>query len=209
MILPVRLYGDPVLRKKASPVTRFDDKLKALAQDMMETMYQHNGVGLAAPQIGLSKRLFTALETCKTEATPEDAPAPETIEEKRQRWGVVAEYVMVNPEVLASSGDAYDLEGCLSIPALYIEDVLRSEKLKVRFQDVEGNLHEREVNGHFARVIQHEFDHLEGILFLDRLPEGKKRQFMSENRKALADIQRDAKALLKELKEHPQHFNVS
>jgi peptide deformylase len=210
MILPVRLYGDPVLRKPASPISRFDENLKKLAEDMIETMYHANGVGLAAPQIGLAKRLFTALKTQKDDKpTPEDAPPPQTIEEKRERWGVVGEFVMINPKILHKEGEAFDLEGCLSIPGLYIEEVPRNYKLKLRYQDLTGQSHELEAEGHFARVIQHELDHLNGVLFLDRLPEAQKQSFMDEHRKELAEMQRDAKALLKELKSQPQNFQVS
>ena len=200
MIHPIRLYGDPILRKTASPVTLFDTALEQLAGDMLETMYHYNGIGLAGPQIGLSKRLFVAAEIDKDKAQEEDedAPPPLTIDEKRERWGVVAEHFMVNPEIVSRSGEQPGVDGCLSLPGLFTEDVQREDKITVRHQDVAGNWLERTAEGHFAWVIQHEFDHLEGIFFFDRLPAPAKRAFMQENRSELAAMQREAKAFLKE-----------
>lgn len=208
MILPIRLYGDPVLRKKATPVTKFDAALKQLADDLLETMYHYNGVGLAGPQVGLGKRIFTALHTDKDDDEAEDAAQPKTVAEKRQRWGVVGEYVMINPVIVSNRGTELGTEGCLSLPGLYYEEVSRAEQVTVRYQDITGQQHELEAEGHFARVIQHEFDHLDGILFTERLPERERRDFMDEHRKALADMQREAKAFLKELKDKPQIFEV-
>ena len=118
MIHPIRLYGDPVLRKPASPVTAFDAALKQLSEDMLETMYHYNGIGLAGPQIGLSKRLFVATEIDKDKAQEEDedTPPPLTIDEKRERWGVVTEHFMVNPEILSRGGEQPGVDGCLSLP---------------------------------------------------------------------------------------------
>lgn len=190
-------------------ITSFDDNLKQLAQDMLETMYEHNGVGLAGPQVGVAKRIFVALETRKDEAKDDDRPPPQTIEEKRERWGVVGEHVIINPILSSFEGQAYDVEGCLSIPALYFEEVERSYSLHIRYQDANGETHERLAKGHFARVIQHETDHLDGILFLDRLTAEDKRQFMNENRQALAEMQREAKAFLKNIKEQIQPVKVA
>ena len=212
MIYKVRYYGDPVLRKRAKPVTVFDDNLATLAQDMIETMYAANGVGLAAPQIGLSERLFVALEMGSRDAKDEAAeknmgqegePEAEDLspEEKRERWGVIAEHVMVNPEIISRSGVQHGVDGCLSLPGLFVEEMKRDLRVRVRYQDVTGQAHERDAEGHFAHVIQHELDHLDGVLFFDRLPESERRAFLEEHRRELADFQREAKSYLKELKQ--------
>lgn len=213
MIYPIRYYGDPVLRKVARPVTSFGDELQTLSQDMLETMYDANGVGLAAPQIGLSKRLFVALqiEPLEDEEEPDDAEDLSTLspEEKRKRWGVVAEHVMVNPEVTRRSGEQFGQDGCLSVPGLFVSEMRRDEEVTVRFQDVAGEPHELEAEGHFAHVIQHELDHLDGVLFFDRLPEEERRLFMNEHRKELATLQREAKALLKQYRDNPPFARVT
>ena len=210
MIYPIRYYGDPVLRQPARPVTTFDDDLAQLADDMIETMYAANGVGLAAPQIGVPLRLFVAVETSEEEATDEDveevrdaAPAPAaeaTPDEKRERWGVVADHVIVNPEIVQRVGEQFGQEGCLSIPGLYVENMRRAERMRIRFQDVQGGWHEREVEGYFARILQHETDHLDGVLFFDRLPDAERQAFVEAHRPELAEMQREAKALLRHLK---------
>ncbi len=208
MIYKVRYYGDPVLRKRAKTVKEFDDDLSQLARDMIETMYDANGVGLAAPQIGVSKRLFVALEMGSREAKDEavgqegEAEAEDlSPEEKRERWGVIAEHVMVNPEIISRSGVQYGVDGCLSLPGLFVEEMKRDLWVRVRYQDVNGQTRERDAEGHFAHVIQHEYDHLEGVLFFDRLSEPERKVFLGEHRRELADFQREAKSYLKELKQ--------
>ncbi len=206
MIYPIRYYGDPVLRKHARPVSTFDDELRALSQDMLETMYDANGVGLAAPQIGLPKRLFVALQIEPLEdEEPDEADDLATLspEEKRKRWGVVAEHVMVNPEIVRRSGEQVGQDGCLSVPGLFVTEMKRDEEVTVRFQDVTGAPHELDAEGHFAHVIQHELDHLNGVLFFDRLPEEERRSFMNEHRRELAELQREAKTMLKQLRDNP------
>lgn len=206
MIYKVRYYGDPVLRKRARPVTVFDKKLETLGRDLLGTMYDANGVGLAAPQVGLSTRVFVALEMgsreAKDEAVGEAMNEAELLspEEKRERWGVVAEHVMVNPEIIARNGVQHGTDGCLSLPGLFVEEMKRDARIRVRYQDVLGQSHERDAEGHFAHVIQHELDHLDGVLFFDHLPEPEKRAFLDEHRKTLAELQREAKGYLRELK---------
>ena len=211
MIYPIRYYGDPVLRKVARPVTSFDDELVTLSQDMLETMYGANGVGLAAPQIGLSKRLFVALQIEPVEDEQGEAEDLEAMspEEKRKRWGVVAEHVMVNPEITSRSGEQFAQDGCLSVPGLFVSEMRRDDRVSVRFQDVTGESHKLEAQGHFAHVIQHELDHLDGVLFFDRLPEEERRLFMNEHRKELAATQREAKALLKQFRDNPPLAKVT
>lgn len=212
MIYKVRYYGDPVLRKRAKPVAVFGEKLEKLAQDMLETMYDASGVGLAAPQIGLSKRLFVALELAEQGDEDETEGEVMTSREKRETWGVLAEHVMVNPEITARSGVQYGTDGCLSLPGLYIEKMKRDQRVRVRYQDVTGKKHECEAEGHFAHVIQHELDHLDGVLFFDRLSETEKRAFLEEHRKELAELQREAKGYLRDLKlqePKPKEFGAS
>lgn len=196
MIYPIRLYGDPILRKVAAPVHTFDGALRQLADDMIETMYHYNGVGLAAPQIGIGKRLFIAAELDDAVRDDEETP-PQTIAEKRRRWGVVREHVMVNPTIIARSGTQTGVDGCLSVPGLSVEAMVRDLEVTVRYQDLEGTPRTLRASGHLAHVIQHEYDHLEGILFFDRLPEAERRAFLNAHRRELAAMQREAKAFLK------------
>lgn len=210
MIYQVRYYGDPVLRKAASPVRKFDAELKQLAQDMILTMYHFNGIGLAAPQIGILKRIFIAAEIDPIKrAESKDEDPPETLEEKRERWGVIAEHVMVNPKINNRAGVQYGIDGCLSVPGLSVDEMKRDNDIEVTYQDLEGITHTINASGHFAHVIQHEFDHLEGVLFFDRLSKEEKELFMSENREALLEMQRDAKAFLKDLKDDPDSTRVA
>ncbi|WP_243089313.1 peptide deformylase [Thermus neutrinimicus] len=188
MIYPIRLYGDPVLRKKARPVQDFAG-LKKLAEDMLETMFEARGVGLAAPQIGLSQRLFVAVEY---------ADEPEG-EERPLRDLVRRIYVVANPVITHREGEVEGMEGCLSLPGLYSEEVPRAERIRVEYQDEEGRPRALELEGYMARVFQHEMDHLDGILFFERLPKAKREAFLEENRAELARMQKEAKALLKEL----------
>lgn len=157
MIYPIVAYGDPVLRKQTEEVKTGTKELKKLVEDMFDTMYHSHGVGLAAPQIGISKRVFVM-------------DASELLDE-----GETFKKAFVNPEIIEDIGDdwAYE-EGCLSIPGVR-EDVKRAEALLIRYQDVEGNEYEEEYEDIIARVIQHEYDHLEGILFTDYLSGLKKR----------------------------------
>ncbi len=211
MIYKVRLYGDPVLKKVATPITVFDTKLKQLANDLVETMYHYNGIGLAAPQVGISKRIFIACEfdqQLREESKKDEENPPETIEEKRKSWGVIKEHVMVNPKVSKREGEQEGADGCLSVPGLLIEDMKRDESLHVKYQDLEGNHHELDATGRFAHVIQHEYDHLEGKLFFERLPKAEKEAFIEEHREELLEMQREAKAFLRELKENPSAMKL-
>lgn len=165
-VLPIRKYGDPVLRQKARPQTAFDEALRALAADMIETMQAAGGIGLAANQVGLPHAL------CVVEVSlVEEGAAPRAF---------------VNPEIVQTPGDLVTMEeGCLSIPDIN-EDVERNERITLRFHDLEGNPHEEEFEGVFARVLQHEIDHLNGIFFVDRLS-ALKRRLLKKKLQALAD----------------------
>jgi peptide deformylase len=161
--LKMRHYGSPVLRRKAEPVTVFDDALLDFIEGMIDTLYEQNGVGLAAPQVGVSKRVVII-----------------DISFGEEENEIIA---LVNPEILSSEGECAMEEGCLSIPKVW-EEVTRPERIRVRYQDAEGNVHEDDAEGMLARVVQHEVDHLEGILFVDRLGTVKK-TFLA---RALRDI---------------------
>lgn len=163
-IRPIRIYGDPVLREKAKPVVDFDDSLRALVADLYETMKAYNGVGLAAPQVGVSQRVFVV-----------DVPVDES---RRERFAVV------NPTLDRRSGREAGEEGCLSMPGI-VEDVDRATEVRLRGFDEHGQPFERVVNDYVARAIQHETDHLDGVLFTDRLSP-LKRQFLRKQLDALA-----------------------
>jgi peptide deformylase len=141
-------YPDPILAKRGEPVTVFDEKLKTLVEDMFESMYAAHGIGLAAPQIGIGQRL-----------TVIDVSFKKNPEEK---------VVLINPEVIEKKGKQYEEEGCLSLPEIR-EKVNRAAWVKVRAQDVEGNWFEIDGEELLARALQHEIDHLDGVLFIDHL----------------------------------------
>jgi peptide deformylase len=148
MVREIVTYPDPILQTATEKVVDFDDDLRALAGDMFESMYKAAGIGLAAPQIGLSKRV-----------TVIDLSNQKNPEEK---------IVLVNPEIIHREGKQYEEEGCLSLPDIR-DKVARAAKVKVRAQDLDGNWFEREGTELLARAFQHEIDHLDGILFPWRL----------------------------------------
>lgn len=148
MIYPIVKFPDPILQKPAEPVTVFDDELRKLVDDMFTSMYDAQGIGLAAPQIGISKRL-TVIDL-SFQKKPEDR------------------IVLINPEVIEIKGKQVEEEGCLSLPEIR-DRVVRAAEVKVRAQDADGNPIEVEGTELLARAIQHEIDHLDGILFIFRL----------------------------------------
>ena len=167
MILPIVAYGDPVLKKKATEITSDFADLKSLIANMYETMYGAYGVGLAAPQIGLSIRLFLV----DTSPFAEDEAYSE-LEKKALKSFKKA---FINPEILEETGEEWAFnEGCLSIPNIR-EDVLRKPHIKIRYQDENFDTHIEEFDGLIARVIQHEYDHIEGVLFTDKVSPFKKK----------------------------------
>ncbi len=167
MILPIVAYGDTVLRKKGQEVNSGYPKLNGLIDNMYETMYNAFGLGLAAPQIGLSIRLFII----DTSPLAEDESL--TNEEINDLEGF--KRVFINARIIEEQGEEWAFsEGCLSIPNLR-EDVLRKPTIKIQYLDEKFESHIEEFNGLIARVIQHEYDHIEGILFTDKISNFKKR----------------------------------
>ncbi len=167
MILPIVAYGDAVLKKKAKEIDKNYPKLNELLENMYETMYGAFGVGLAAPQIGLPIRLFLV----DTEPFSEDEDLSE--EDRAQMKNFKKTFI--NAQILEEEGDEWAFnEGCLSIPDVR-EDVFRRPNIKIQYQDENFETHVEEYDGLIARVIQHEYDHIEGILFTDKLSSFKKR----------------------------------
>ena len=164
MILEIRIYGDPVLRKKCAPVEAIDDELRQLAENMQETMYEAEGIGLAAPQVGVPVRLFVY-----------DVRDPD-----------IAPGVLVNPDIVESSGKSKEEQGCLSIPGLS-EIVERKASILVRGLGLDGELVEIRAEGLLSRCIQHEADHLDGVLFLDRVSPLKRKMLLAKWRKQERD----------------------
>ena len=148
MIYPIVKFGNPVLEKPAEPVTVFDEHLKKLVEDMFESMYEAHGVGLAAPQIGISKRLAVIDVTFKEDPH--------------------AKLVLVNPEIIHTEGKHRQNEGCLSIPE-FREPVTRASKVKIRAQDVNGKWFEKTGEDLLARAFLHETDHLYGKLYISHI----------------------------------------
>ncbi len=154
MILPIVAYGHPTLKKVAQDIDKDYPDLDTLIADMYETMYETNGVGLAAPQINKSIRLLVV------DATPFKEDYPDA------KW---LKTVMINPVILEEEGTEWGFEeGCLSVPDIH-ETVMRKPRIKIRYLDADWQEHEKWIDGILARVLQHEYDHLEGTLFVDRL----------------------------------------
>lgn len=171
MILPIVAYGDPVLRKKAANIEKDYPNLKELIENMWETMYNASGVGLAAPQIGRPIRLFLV------DTTP-FADDSELGEEEQKRLNGFKK-VFINAQMQEETGKDWAFnEGCLSIPDIR-EDVTRKDTITLTYQDQDFNTHTETFDGLLARVIQHEYDHIEGILFTDKLSSLKKRLLKS------------------------------
>ncbi|MEM7548872.1 MAG: peptide deformylase [Bacteroidota bacterium] len=157
MIYPIVVYGDPVLKKKAGDIEKGEIDVEELASDMVETMHAASGIGLAAPQIGKPIRMFVV------DGAPLDEPEMKDFQQ-----------VFINPIIEEEMGEEWAFEeGCLSIPDIR-EEIKRKEKLRIKYYDEHWNEHEQEFDGMKARIIQHEYDHIEGILFTDHLTAFKK-----------------------------------
>lgn len=160
MIYPIVAYGDPVLRREADEIDENYEGLTSLIQNMFETMYNASGVGLAAPQIGKSIRLFIVDASSFADEEPE-------LENFKK--------VFINPIILEEQGKEWEFnEGCLSIPGIR-EDIYRKPEITIEYYDENFDLKEETYNGMAARIIQHEYDHIEGVLFVDHIPPLRKK----------------------------------
>ena len=165
MKYPVTVYGDPLLRKKAKTIEKDHPKLDEIIENMWETMYYSDGVGLAAPQVGLSIRMFVIDASSGADEEPE-------LEGFKK--------VFINPEIIETKGDEWTMnEGCLSLPEIR-EDVDRPDEVTIKYQDENFVEHTETYKGFAGRVIQHEYDHLEGVLFVDHLSPLRKRLLKSK-----------------------------
>lgn len=191
MQLPLAKYGDPVLKEKSLPVAEFDGALKKFAEDLTETLYIENGLGLAAPQVGVLKRVFVIDMRRRLNA---DSECKFLIDGKPLPEDIAMPLVAVNPEV-EETGEYIETseEGCLSFPGIYAE-VERSQTVRMEYSDLNGVRHTLECSDLFARCVQHENDHLDGICFVDRLKnkelfkiEGKLRKLRKETRREIRE----------------------
>jgi peptide deformylase len=168
MILPIVAYGDPVLRKVGAEITKDHPDLEKLISDMFDTMYNAMGVGLAAPQVGKAIRLFIVDTKPFTERDEDDDEEDEFTPEEREQLEHFKK-VFINPKIVEEEGEEWAFnEGCLSIPKIR-EDVFRKEKVRIQYFDENFKKHDETYEGLAARVIQHEYDHIEGKLFTDRI----------------------------------------
>lgn len=156
-LLKIKYYPDPILSIKAEAVTDFGPQTQKFFDDMVETMYVEDGVGLAAPQVGVSKRVLIACPTMKQGQ----------------------EFIIVNPVISNPKGKVTAAEGCLSFPGISGE-IERAKEIHLAFQDRHGKHHEMDIKDFFARILQHENDHLDGILFIDRVHFSKRQKMLSE-----------------------------
>jgi len=168
MILPIIAYGDPLLKKESEEITADYPSLDLLVENMFETMYQAKGVGLAAPQVGLNIRLFI-VDGAPFADEEGDEPDPRAVGMETFKK------VFINPVIEEESGEVWAFqEGCLSIPKIR-ENVHRKSDILLSYYDENWAFHEERFSGYAARIIQHEYDHIEGILFTDRLNPLKKK----------------------------------
>lgn len=177
MILPIIMLGNPLLRKKAEEITLFDDELKELISNMIETMDAMNGIGLAAPQIGVSKRLFVLRNYLDTDSDEVQLSDP---------------VIYINPKIIHRSKELlYDEEGCLSIPGVR-GSVYRSEWIEIEAVNEKNEPFRQKIEGFNARVRLHEYDHLDGVLFIDMLSLDQKKKIKHK----LQEIEKKTKSLL-------------
>jgi peptide deformylase len=166
MILKIVKYPEPVLQQPGEPVTEFDDKLRSFVDDMFETMYASQGIGLAAQQVGVAKRV--------------------TVIDLSQGKDAEQKLTLINPEIISSEGKMYEEEGCLSFPDIR-EKVSRAAKVRIRAQDVKGEWFEMDGEELLSRCFQHEIDHLDGVLFIFRMSALKRNLNLRKIRKLQAE----------------------
>lgn len=167
-LLQIYHYPEPVLSKKAEPITDIDDSIRQTANDMIETMYAAPGIGLAAPQVGVSKRLIVL--DCGGR------------DEESQL------IVAINPELIAAEGESFEEEGCLSVPGYYCK-IKRKAQVTVRYRDLDGAEQTISTDGLQAVALQHEIDHLDGVLFVDHLSSLKRGLFKKKYKKILEQME--------------------
>jgi peptide deformylase len=184
MILPILQYGDPILRAKGKRIDEIDDRIRELAANMIETMHAAHGVGLAAQQIGEALQL-TVLDI----SAVEDRPSTLELDGKDADPKSAMPLVLINPEIELRGETEVGLEGCLSFPEI-TADIERAQSVIVRAQNLEGDTIEFEAGGLLARAIQHEHDHLHGILFIDRMRSAAKAALSSRLRRLQKEARR-------------------
>ncbi|MFT3831246.1 MAG: peptide deformylase [Opitutaceae bacterium] len=187
MLLPIVRYNQPVLRKKGAQVTAFDAALRKLADDMVETMHEAEGIGLAAQQIG------QAIQFCVVDLRPTEAEFTWELDGRKPPLDLFMPMAIANPKITVLPGKetSYE-EGCLSFPGIR-GDVIRPDAIRVEFQDTEGATHTLTCTGLFSRCIQHEADHLNGVLFIDQMA----KRIVVELKDDLKALEKDTKALTK------------
>ena len=187
MILPILEYGDPILRAKGKPIENIDDRIRELAANMIETMHAANGVGLAAQQVGEALQL-TVLDV----SLVEDRPSTLKVDGKEVDPKAAMPLVLINPEIELHGATETGVEGCLSFPEI-TGDIERATSVIVRAQTLEGSTIEIEATGFLARAIQHEGDHLNGILFIDRMNSAAKAALSSRLKRLQKETRRGIK----------------
>jgi peptide deformylase len=174
MVLPIVVYGDPVLRRSAEDIPKDYPALTQLIQDMFDTMYSAKGVGLAAPQIGKSLRLFIVDTGPFAESDDDDEDDDEFTPEQKKELKAFKK-IFINARMISEEGEEWKFnEGCLSIPRIR-EDVVRNKHIEIDYLDEHFKPHREKFTGVIARVIQHEYDHIEGKLFTDRISPFKRK----------------------------------
>jgi len=184
MILPILEYGDPILRAKGKPIENIDDRIRELAADMVETMHAANGVGLAAQQVGEALQL-TVLDI----SAVEDRPSTLKLNGQDVDPKAAMPLILINPEIELRGETEVGVEGCLSFPEI-TGDIERAKSVMVRAQTLEGGAIELEASGFLARAIQHEGDHLVGILFIDRMNSAAKAALSSRLKRLQKETRR-------------------
>jgi peptide deformylase len=187
MRLSILQYGDPILRARGKHIEKIDNRIRELAQNMIETMHAANGVGLAAPQVGESRQL-TVLDVSQVE----DRPSTMKLNGENTDPQSAMPLVLINPEIDLGSETEMGTEGCLSFPEITGE-IERAKSVTVRAQNLDGEAIEIEATGFLARAIQHEVDHLNGILFIDRMSSAAKTSLSSKLKRLQKETQRGAK----------------
>jgi peptide deformylase len=189
MILPILQYGDPILRAKGKRIEQIDDRIRELAANMIETMHAAHGVGLAAQQVGEDLQL-TVLDVSAVEDRPSMLKVDGTDVDPKTAMPLV----LINPEIELLGETEVGVEGCLSFPEI-TGDIERAQSVRVRAQNLEGDTIEFEAGGLLARAIQHEHDHLHGILFIDRMRSAAKAALSSRLRRLQKEARRGRRIL--------------